>query len=106
VPEEEVEDGVLAPPVVAAKKVLKIPDDPVLARAPCPICRETFETEWSAEAQEWVWTDAEMVGGRVYHASCREDKRRADELEEREVVVLGKRKLEEQEEGRRVKIES
>lgn len=26
--------------------------------------------KWLDEAQEWVWTDAVMVGGRVFHASC------------------------------------
>ncbi|AEO71693.1 uncharacterized protein THITE_2171686 [Thermothielavioides terrestris NRRL 8126] len=26
--------------------------------------------KWLDEAQEWVWTDAVRVGGRVFHASC------------------------------------
>ncbi len=25
---------------------------------------------WLDEAQEWVWTDAVRVGGRVFHGSC------------------------------------
>jgi pre-mRNA cleavage complex 2 protein Pcf11 len=27
--------------------------------------------EWSKDAQDWIWRDAERVGNRVYHASCR-----------------------------------
>lgn len=36
----------------------------------CPICQERFENKWLDTAQEWVWLDAVLVGGRAYHASC------------------------------------
>lgn len=37
----------------------------------CPICQERFENKWLDTAQEWVWLDATLVGGRAFHASCR-----------------------------------
>lgn len=36
----------------------------------CPICQDAFVSEWSGEAQDWVWRDAVMRGGRAYHRSC------------------------------------
>lgn len=47
------------------------------ANAACPICQEKFETVWHDEAQEWVWMDAVRVSGRVYHASCHDEVKRA-----------------------------
>lgn len=49
---------------------IPVPNDPALRNLPCPICQELFESTWSEEAQEWIWTDAVKKGTRVYHDSC------------------------------------
>lgn len=55
----------------AGKKLqyIPVPED-TSVNTVCPICQEKFEMKWLDEAQEWVWMDAVMVGGRVYHGSC------------------------------------
>ncbi len=62
----------------------------------CPICQEPFEVKWLDEAQEWVWTDAIMVGSRAYHASCHAEAAKDDPTYARITPepVLGKRKAE------------
>lgn len=54
-----------------------VPDESSGVNKACPICQERFDTEWLDEAQEWVWTDAVLLGGgggggraRAFHASC------------------------------------
>ncbi|KAK3898834.1 protein PCF11 [Staphylotrichum tortipilum] len=56
----------------AANRVpyIPVPEDSSRVSSACPICQEKFEMKWLDEAQEWVWTDAVRVGGRVFHASC------------------------------------
>jgi len=71
---------------------LAVPDDPVLANSVCPICQEKFDTKWLDDAQDFVWMDAVMISGRIYHASCHSEARRDGATPER---VLGKRKAEE-----------
>jgi pre-mRNA cleavage complex 2 protein Pcf11 len=79
---------------------LPVPDDPILASSVCPICQEKFEMKWLDEAQEFVWMDAKMVGGRIYHASCHaEATKDVGAARERKGTpdpgsVLGKRKAE------------
>ena len=51
-------------------KWIRVPDDPALANSHCPICQEKFETQWNADAQDFVWMDAVKIGARIYHASC------------------------------------
>ncbi|KAH0378783.1 hypothetical protein KCU92_g8523, partial [Aureobasidium melanogenum] len=70
------------------------------ANVACPICQEKFETEWHEDAQEWVWMDAVKVGGRVFHASCHDEVKRASGGDRGRSTtpdgagVLGKRKAE------------
>lgn len=52
-------------------KFIKAPTDAAMSTRSCPICQENFETVWHDGVQEWVWMDAEVSNGRVYHASCR-----------------------------------
>lgn len=62
----------------------------------CPICQERFENKWLDTAQEWVWLDTVLVGGRAYHASCHVEATRDREGTPRRTPerVLGKRKAE------------
>ncbi|GAA5832500.1 hypothetical protein JCM11251_001348 [Rhodosporidiobolus azoricus] len=41
-----------------------------LGNAPCPICQDRFKSEWSDEEEEWVWWNATVVNGQLYHATC------------------------------------
>lgn len=88
--------------VKAAKDVpyIAAPADAALAGSSCPICQESFETVWHDGAQEWVWMDAESVGGRIYHASCRAEVAKDNGAAQvRQASVLGKRKLSDGESG-------
>ncbi|KAF2154736.1 hypothetical protein K461DRAFT_291655 [Myriangium duriaei CBS 260.36] len=61
----------------------------------CPICQEAFVSEWSEEAQEWVWNDAVEVGGRVYHQACLAEVTGAQQQQQNGATgILGKRKAE------------
>lgn len=50
--------------------------------------------KWLDEAQEWVWTDAVRVGGRVFHASCYGEAYGGVPTQGSAGGVLGKRKAE------------
>ncbi|GAA6044072.1 hypothetical protein JCM8097_005017 [Rhodosporidiobolus ruineniae] len=41
-----------------------------LGDKPCPICQDRFKSEWSDEEEEWVWWNATVVDGTLYHATC------------------------------------
>ncbi|GAA5914453.1 hypothetical protein JCM6882_003022 [Rhodosporidiobolus microsporus] len=41
-----------------------------LGTKPCPICQDRFKSEWSDEEEEWVWWNATVVNGQLYHATC------------------------------------
>ena len=41
------------------------PADPDVAARPCPICREPFRGEYSADDEEWIWANAVLVDGTV-----------------------------------------
>ncbi|BGP25604.1 pre-mRNA cleavage complex 2 protein Pcf11 [Rhodotorula toruloides] len=41
-----------------------------LGDKPCPICQDRFKSEWSDEEEEWVWWNATVVDGVLYHATC------------------------------------
>ncbi|GAA6025429.1 hypothetical protein JCM10207_005398, partial [Rhodosporidiobolus poonsookiae] len=41
-----------------------------LGDKPCPICQDRFKSEWSDEEEEWVWWNAVVVDGTLYHATC------------------------------------
>lgn len=62
----------------------------------CPICQDKFENKWLDTAQEWVWLDTVLVGGRAFHASCHAEATRDREGTPRRTPepVLGKRKAE------------
>ncbi|KAJ7276504.1 hypothetical protein B0H12DRAFT_1085729 [Mycena haematopus] len=36
----------------------------------CPICKESFKSEWVEEVEDWVWRNAVLRDERVYHATC------------------------------------
>ncbi|KAK4121798.1 hypothetical protein N657DRAFT_576714 [Parathielavia appendiculata] len=63
---------------------------------------------WLDEAQEWVWTDAVQVGGRVFHASCHREAYGSLQQTSGSTVagvgVLGKRKAEDEGGGLRGKM--
>lgn len=77
---------------------IPVPEDSAGVNSACPICQERFEMKWLDEAQEWVWTDALRVGGRVFHASCHREAYGAQALVQSSAAqgqgVLGKRKAE------------
>ncbi|KAG9256659.1 uncharacterized protein F5Z01DRAFT_634234 [Emericellopsis atlantica] len=83
----------------AKPKYIKAPDANSGINSVCPICQDRFENKWFDQAQDWVWLDAVLVGGRAYHASCH-----AEATRDREgsapppatgpAGVLGKRKAE------------
>ncbi|KAF2672145.1 hypothetical protein BT63DRAFT_422642 [Microthyrium microscopicum] len=50
-----------------------MPSNSALHNVPCSICMEKFVTVWHATAQQPVWMDAVLVGGKYYHASCYEE---------------------------------
>lgn len=41
------------------------PTDPVLASAPCPICKEKFTSEYSEDEEEWIWRNAVKADNKV-----------------------------------------
>ncbi|KAJ6515785.1 hypothetical protein C8R45DRAFT_957607 [Mycena sanguinolenta] len=36
----------------------------------CPICKESFKSEWVEDVEDWVWRNAVLKDERVYHATC------------------------------------
>ncbi|KAJ7368407.1 hypothetical protein DFH08DRAFT_831336 [Mycena albidolilacea] len=36
----------------------------------CPICKESFKSEWVEDVEDWVWRNAVLKDDRVYHATC------------------------------------
>jgi len=52
---------------------LPVPSEQDLAKQPCPICQERFDTIWNDETQDFVWMDAIRIGSKVYHVTCHED---------------------------------
>jgi pre-mRNA cleavage complex 2 protein Pcf11 len=89
----------ISKPVSVREKYIPAPTG-AAANATCPICQEKFEPEWHEDAQEWVWMDAIKVGGRVFHASCHDEVKRASGGDRARSTtpdtasVLGKRKAE------------
>ncbi|GAA5824504.1 hypothetical protein JCM3770_000103 [Rhodotorula araucariae] len=45
-------------------------DGAALGDAPCPVCRDKLKSEWSDDEEEWVWWNAVVVDGVLYHATC------------------------------------
>ena len=96
-------DGLMALAGSAARKddpknkYIPVPSDNALASMPCPICQEKFEVSRNEEIQDFVWTDAVKIGGRIYHASCYADLKKDGGNTPRISTpdsVLGKRKAE------------
>ncbi|KAI9481275.1 MAG: hypothetical protein EXX96DRAFT_595146 [Benjaminiella poitrasii] len=42
-------------------------------RKPCPICGERFIDFWNDEEEEWMYRNAIMMDGKIYHATCHAD---------------------------------
>ena len=80
----------------AKPKYIAVPDPSSGINNVCPICQDKFENKWLDTAQEWVWLDTVLVGGRAYHASCHAEATRDREGTPRRTPepVLGKRKAE------------
>ncbi|PWN51959.1 hypothetical protein IE53DRAFT_385639 [Violaceomyces palustris] len=53
-----------------AKTWVIAPTDADKSSKPCPICKESFKSEWSEEEEDWLWMNAMEVDGTYYHASC------------------------------------
>ncbi|SPO38650.1 related to PCF11 component of pre-mRNA 3`-end processing factor CF I [Pseudozyma flocculosa] len=53
-----------------AKSFVAAPTDAELSAKPCPICKESFKSQWSEDEEEWIWLNAIEVDGVYYHASC------------------------------------
>ncbi|KAK7533921.1 uncharacterized protein J3D65DRAFT_463022 [Phyllosticta citribraziliensis] len=53
------------------QRFVRVPLDPELVNAPCPICQEKFTP--SRLDDEFVWMDAIQVGPKIYHNSCYEE---------------------------------
>ncbi|GAA5835826.1 hypothetical protein JCM5353_003362 [Sporobolomyces roseus] len=52
------------------KKKVPVPPAGGLGDKPCPICRDKLKSEWSDDEEEWVWWNAVVVEGTLYHATC------------------------------------
>ena len=48
-----------------AKSFVPVPSDPELSSKPCPICKESFKSQWSEDEEEWIWLNAIEVDGVV-----------------------------------------
>lgn len=68
--DDDAEEGNPAVVTAVKKEVDFVRADPILGSQPCPIDQEKFKQEWSEEVQDWIFRDAMLVGGRLYHASC------------------------------------
>lgn len=47
------------------KKWVRVPADPIKAAKPCPVCKESFKSEWAEDDEEWVYRNAVDVNGNV-----------------------------------------
>lgn len=56
-------------PDLAASTVPK-PSDSTLHDSVCPICKESFITDWDDASEDWVWKNAINVNGTIFHAIC------------------------------------
>ncbi|KNC24041.1 hypothetical protein FF38_01810 [Lucilia cuprina] len=57
---------------------VEIPAD---SEGTCPVCQEPYETSWSEEAENWVWTNAVEINGHHIHATCSADPRNKKTVE-------------------------
>lgn len=48
-----------------ARSFVKVPNDPLKASKPCPICKEKFKQQWNEASEDFVWKDAKQVDGVV-----------------------------------------
>jgi pre-mRNA cleavage complex 2 protein Pcf11 len=87
-------NSVAKPKKQAKDRYVLVPQDTALQHAPCPICQEKFETQWNVDANDFVWMDALLVGGKIYHATCFEEysKGAGIPMPSTPDSVLGKRK--------------
>ncbi|RMZ75118.1 hypothetical protein DV737_g5447, partial [Chaetothyriales sp. CBS 132003] len=100
-----------------ADDFVRVPSDPALRNASCPIDQEPFQSEWSEELQDFIWKDAMKVGNKYYHASCFEEVTKNREKEGGNLAsegsgvrittpdsVLGKRKAKQEANGAKSRI--
>ncbi|CEP09024.1 hypothetical protein [Parasitella parasitica] len=57
-----------------------MPDDD--NRKPCAICGERFVDFWNDDEEEWMYKNAILVDGKIYHATCHADAVKSGALEE------------------------
>ncbi|KIY67934.1 hypothetical protein CYLTODRAFT_422057 [Cylindrobasidium torrendii FP15055 ss-10] len=55
-----------------AQTVVVPPGDEAKSLA-CPICKETMTSEFLEDDEDWVWRNATVKEGKVYHATCLAD---------------------------------
>lgn len=92
--EQSVARATAAAAEASKPKYIPVPEPGSGVNAVCPICQDRFENKWLDTAQEWVWLDAVLVGGRAYHASCHREAMGDREGTPGPGPVLGKRKAE------------
>ncbi|KAG6869287.1 hypothetical protein C0993_000040 [Termitomyces sp. T159_Od127] len=51
-------------------KFIVVPPGAEAKQISCPICKETFKSEFSEEEEDWIWRNAVTIDDRVYHATC------------------------------------
>lgn len=95
-PEESAAKASKAAAEANKPKYIPVPEPSSGINNVCPICQDKFENKWLDTAQEWVWLDTVLVGGRAYHASCHAEATKDRESTPRRSPepVLGKRKAE------------
>ncbi|RMD39270.1 hypothetical protein DV735_g5859, partial [Chaetothyriales sp. CBS 134920] len=102
-----------------ADDFVRVPSDPSLRNASCPIDQEPFQSEWSEELQDFIWKDAMKVGNKYYHASCFKEVTKNRDKDASSLIsdatgirtgtpdsVLGKRKAEQEANGAKSRIKS
>ncbi|RMZ77885.1 hypothetical protein DV738_g4200, partial [Chaetothyriales sp. CBS 135597] len=102
-----------------ANDFVRVPGDPALRNASCPIDQEPFQSEWSEELQDFIWKDAMKVGNKYYHASCFKEVTKSRDKDAASLIseasglrtgtpdsVLGKRKAEQEANGAKSRVKS
>ncbi|KEI39806.1 uncharacterized protein L969DRAFT_381960 [Mixia osmundae IAM 14324] len=66
-------------PLDPEKCIVKVTESTGTRSRACPICQETIETKLTDE-EDYIWTNAVQVGGKIYHATCHAEMTKARRL--------------------------
>lgn len=66
-----------------SKKFVAVPIDKTISNL-CPICKDKFETQWSEEAEDWVWINTIEEKGKYFHAICHAEAQLAKKKDSKE----------------------